>query len=84
MDLKLKEFRNYYQLSQTQIAESIGIDQRQYSRYETETNELPIRYLKALCKEWNISADYILGLTDNILPLCATCHNQTKITDKGV
>ncbi|PHU35858.1 hypothetical protein CSX01_04420 [Pseudobutyrivibrio ruminis] len=35
-----------------------------YARYERGTNELPIHHLIALCKLYNISADYILGLTD--------------------
>lgn len=58
----LKAFREKYNLSQREVAESIGIDQRQWSRYENGINEFPIRYLKQLCKLYNISADEILGI----------------------
>lgn len=59
---QLKSLRIDRDLSQREIAEIIGIDQKQYSRYETGKNELPIRYLIKLCKFYRVSADYILGL----------------------
>lgn len=62
--IDLKKFRNKYNLNQAKAAEAIGIDQRQWSRYENGTNELPIRYLKAICKEYKVSADWLLGLKE--------------------
>lgn len=62
MEILLKEFREKYQLTQKQAAESIGIDQRQWSRYENGANELPIRYLKQICFKYRISADELLGI----------------------
>lgn len=62
MTIYLKEFRQKYKLTQKEAAASIGIDQRQWSRYENETNELPIRYLKEICIKYNVSADEILGI----------------------
>ena len=59
---QLKSLRIDRDLSQREIAEIIGIDQKQYSRYETGKNELPIWYLIKLCKFYRVSADYILGL----------------------
>ncbi|MCG4815084.1 MAG: helix-turn-helix transcriptional regulator [Agathobacter rectalis] len=35
-----------------------------YARYERGANELPIHHLLALCKYYNVSADYILGLSN--------------------
>lgn len=64
MELKLKEFRAKYELSQKDAAESIGIDQRQWSRYENGVNEFPLRYLVQLCKTYHLSADWLLGLKD--------------------
>ena len=58
----LRKFRQKMKLTQKECAESIGIDQRQWSRYEQGVNEFPIRYLKALCVKYGISADEILGL----------------------
>lgn len=70
MIVKLKEFRLKYNLSQKQVAESIGIDQRQWSRYENGINEFPTRYLKQICEKYNVSADELLGIA---LP-----NNDTK------
>ena len=36
-----------------------------YARYERGANELPIRHLLTLCSYYGVSADYILGRTDN-------------------
>ena len=62
--VKLKEFREIKQLTQQQAAESIGIDQRQWSRYEQGKNEIPVRYIIEICRTHNVSADWILGLTE--------------------
>ena len=59
---RLRALRTDSDMSQAAIAAAIGIDQKQYSRYETGTNELPLRYLMKLCQVYGVSADYILGL----------------------
>jgi hypothetical protein len=33
-----------------------------YSRYEKGINEIPVRHVITLCRFYNISADYLLGL----------------------
>ena len=40
-----------------------------YARYERGANEMPIRYLVALCRYYNVSADYILGFTNTKIVL---------------
>ena len=59
---RLRALRTDSDMSQAAIAAAIGIDQKQYSRYETGTNELPLRYLMKLCQVYGVSADYLLGL----------------------
>ena len=61
---KLKQFRQTEKITQRQIAEKLQITQQQYYKYESGQNELPIRYLVIICREYKISADWILGLTD--------------------
>lgn len=60
----LKQFRQTLNLTQTAAAEGIGIDQRQWNRYENGINELPLRYFKAICTTYKVSADWLLGLTE--------------------
>ena len=58
----IKELREDRDLTQTDIAKLLGTTQQVYSRYENGENEMPIRHLITLCKFYNVSADYILGL----------------------
>lgn len=62
--VKLKQFRQKFNLTQCAAAESIGIDQRQWNRYETGRNEMPVRYLKEICSVYKVSADSLLGLNE--------------------
>lgn len=48
--------------TQRDIARVLQIKQPQYLRYETGKNEIPLKYLIALCQHYHVSADYILGL----------------------
>lgn len=61
----LKDLREDNDLKQKDIADKLNISQQYYSQYENGKRELPIRHLKALCKFYNISADYILGFTND-------------------
>lgn len=61
---RMRALRQDSDLSQAQIADMLGIAQTTYSQYEQEKRSMPIEYLIALCKFYNVSADYMLGLTD--------------------
>ena len=50
--------------SQADIAEVLETTQQHYSCYENGKNELPIRHLITLCKFYNVSSDWLLGLTE--------------------
>ena len=58
---KLRGLREDNDLTQTQVAEILGTSQTMYARYERGANEMPIRHLIALCKFYNVSADYLLN-----------------------
>ena len=61
---RIKQFRQTTGVTQAQIAETLGITQQQYFKYEKGINELPIRYLFEICKAYDLSADWLLGLKD--------------------
>lgn len=65
---RLKDCRDDNDLTQTQVAELLGIDQRVYSNYETGKREIPVRYLIALALHYKTSIDYLVGLTNNPNP----------------
>ena len=54
---RIRSLREDNDLTQTNIAEILGTNQKVYSRYETAENEMPIRHLITLCKYYNVSAD---------------------------
>ncbi len=63
---RMRDLREDHDKTQQEIAEILGTSQTMYARYERGANELPIRHLIALCQYYNVSADYILGLSDKI------------------
>lgn len=62
---RIKQFRQENHVTQAQMAQTLGISQQQYFKYEKGINELPVRYLFTICKAYHISADWLLGLSDN-------------------
>ena len=62
--VNLKQFRQKRNLTQAKAAAAIGIDQRQWNRYEQGDNDIPVRYVIALCKAFNCSADEVLNLKE--------------------
>ncbi len=60
---RLRGLREDNDLTQKQISDALGTSQTMYARYERGANELPIRHLIALCKFYNVSADYLLDTT---------------------
>lgn len=62
---RLKDLREDSDLNQTEIATILGTTQKQYSRWETGAFEIPFHYVIKLAKYYNVSLDYIAGLTNN-------------------
>lgn len=65
---RLKDLREDHDLMQKEIAAVLGIDQRVYSNYERGKRQIPAHLVVALAKYYHTSADYILGLTDELRP----------------
>ncbi len=61
----IKDLREDHDKTQREIAEYLGTTQQVYSRYEKGENEIPVRHIISLCKYYNVSADYILGLDEH-------------------
>ena len=66
---RLKEIRIEKGYNQTEIAKIINKTQKGYSHLETGKSRFTLDDVKKLCEFYNISADYILGLTDEKRPL---------------
>lgn len=62
---RMRNLREDSDKTQQQIADYLGTSQTMYARYERGANELPIHHLISLCMYYNVSADYLLGLSDS-------------------
>ena len=62
---KIRDLREDHDKTQQKIANILGTSQNTYSRYERGEHELPLRHLIVLCRYYKVSADYILGLSDD-------------------
>ena len=65
---RIKEIRLSHKLTQRQLAEVLETSQQAYLKYEKGVNEIPVHRIIKICKHFNLSADYVLGLTDEIKP----------------
>lgn len=61
---KLKECRKAKGLTQKQVGEHLGIVLQQYQTYESGRYELDYQKLVSLCLLFDVSADYILGISN--------------------
>jgi len=62
---RLKETRKTLNLTQKQVAEGIDISERLYQKYEYGNTKPNFEYIIKLCNYFNVSADYLLGLSDD-------------------
>ena len=61
---RIKELRKEKGLTQTQFAKLINTTQKNISKYELEQLDLNTDTIILICKTFNVSADYLLGLED--------------------
>ena len=62
---RIRDLREDNDYSQEYVASYLGTSQTMYARYERGANELPIRHLIKLSILYDVSTDYLLGLSPN-------------------
>lgn len=77
---RLRELRLATGHSQESLAQVLGIGQKQIWRYENEETEPDGETIALIAKTLNISADYLLGLSDEPRPL----YTQSDLSPKEV
>lgn len=66
---RLKDLREDNDKKQEDIAKILNTSQKQYSRWERGEREIPFHNIITLAKYYNISIDYIAGITNDYKPL---------------
>ena len=62
---RIRDLREDRDLKQRQVAEVLSCSQQVYSNYELGQRDIPTDVLIKLSNFYNVSVDYLLGLTNN-------------------
>lgn len=62
---RIRELREDCDMTQKQVAKMLNCSQQVYSNYELGQRDIPTDILIKLSGIYNVSADYILGITNN-------------------
>lgn len=73
---RIRDLREDYDLSQADVANHLGLHLTTYRRWETGIHEVPAYIIRELAIFYNISSDYLLGLTNEPIPLPAKSKRQ--------
>ena len=65
MHERLKELRIERNFKLKEVAKKLNVTIRTISRYEDGTREPSVEMIIKFCKLYDVSADYLLGLTDS-------------------
>lgn len=63
---RFRSLREDNDLTQTEIAEYLGVKQNYYSLQERGQKPFQVNQIQLLCKYYQVSADYILGLAPGL------------------
>lgn len=66
---RIKDLREDADKKQSELAEDLFMQTTQYGRYERGERELPLNIAIAIAKYYDVSLDYIAGLTNVKRPL---------------
>ena len=61
---QLKLIRTYNDIKQKDLSKTLNVSRSTYSGWENGTDSIPLLKLNSFCNYFNISLDYICGLTD--------------------
>lgn len=62
---RIRDLREDNDLTQKEVARELKCSQQVYSNYELGQRDIPTYVLIALSNFYDVSVDYILGLSDN-------------------
>ncbi len=62
---RLRDLREDHDMTQSQLAQRLGMSQTGYSKYETGENDVPTAILIKLSHIYNTSIDYLLGESED-------------------
>lgn len=76
---RLSEIRNEFGYSQSEVAKYLGITRQAYGHYETGVREPDNTTIVKLSKFYDVSTDYLLGITDEKKPSAEVSAEDVKV-----
>ena len=62
---RIRDLREDHDLTQKEVSRTLNCSQQVYSNYELGQRDIPTDILIRLSAFYDVSVDYLLGLTDN-------------------
>lgn len=81
---RLVEIRTKRKMTKTQLADSLGINRVSLGNYESGKRTPDSYVVTELCKKLNVSADYLLGLTDTENQAYAEIAETTGLDETAI
>jgi transcriptional regulator with XRE-family HTH domain len=75
---RLKALRSEKKLSQQSMGDLLGITRQAYAKYENNESEPDIATINKLAAFFNVSTDYLLGISESRNKLTDTNENEDK------
>ena len=75
---RIRDLRDDADKTQTEVAQVIKTTQSYYAQYENGKREMPFSRAIELAKYYNVSLDYLAGLTDTPKTLDGTPYRINK------
>lgn len=75
---RIRDLREDSDMPQREVARLLNMSQTGYSKYETGENDVPTAVLIKLSFIYNVSVDYILGLTDERKRYALSAHMTSQ------
>lgn len=76
--IRLKQLRQKHNLTQSALADILGLKPTAISNYESQRNEPSFERLIILSEYFEVSCDYLLGITNSCLPV------EGEVLDKEI
>ena len=83
---RIRDLREDSDHTQVEIAKLLGTAREQYHKYESGKQELPMHHFITLARFYNVSLDYLAGLTDTPRTLTGEAYKvgaKYNISQKG-
>ncbi len=64
-NIRIRDLREDKDLTQTDLAKVLNIQQKTYSQYELDQRKIPIDIIVNIARFYKVSTDYILGVEEN-------------------